>query len=511
MGPLTGLTPFVHCGKLSVSYAYFLVLLGFSGEDLEPDAQPKVSTMKIISSLTATLLLALTVQAQVTHIYVDAKSGKDSNPGTKAMPYKTFTKGVLAKKTNAVIHVMPGVYGPATTGDFWDATLKKTKNIALRGAQNIEIVGTDRATCILDFNGQGGQWGFLSIQLSATSGIEIHNLTFRNCDEKAGAWGTGAISVNGAVKKINIHHNEFVDTLSSIIVWGGYDVSVHDNLFRHTKKPAKWTPVAVRVRVTGVPGNGERIAVYNNVIYGLSTIGNLKLGHGISWNSKTTNPVKWICNNIAIACDKGFPDAKKDTKTVIESNIAFNCLTNFAYKTLSKTNRVIDPKLVNPAKGDFHQAKGSPCLEAGYPLGLPNMDNDWFGSNRAVDVDRNSSVIPDIGLHEVADLSMSVKNWAQGKTAIFTLSRASTFGYGGVFLLGGGRGGLLVPGLGVIGMNLGQIAFVTSATIPGAVALPIPSTPSLKGLQASMQALGFRAVGGKLRFEMTGTMRLDLD
>lgn len=470
--------------------------------------------MKTVPLIGAVLLLGFSLHAQTQHIYVDAVAGKDTNPGTKALPYKTLTKGMLAKKANAVVHVQPGVYGPKTTGDFWDATLKKPKAITLNGHVNYELVGADRGKCILDFNGAGDSLGggaYIAIRGTATSGVEIHNLTFRNIDTTTTSWWAGAISTHGAVKKINVHHNEFVDALSSVILWGGSDLSVHDNLFRHTKKPATWTPVAVRVRVTGNPGNGERVAVYNNVTYGLSTVGNLKLGHGISWNSKTTNPIKWICNNISIGCDKGFPDAKLDTKTVVEGNIAFNCTSNFAYTKLTKTNRVIDPRLVNPAKGDFHQATGSPCFESGYPLGLMNMDNDFYGSNRAVDGDHNGSSIPDIGLHEVADLSMTVKNWALGKTAIFTLNRASKFGYGGVFLLGGGRGSLLVPGLGVLGMNPLGLALATSTTFPGAVPLPIPSTATLKGLRAQVQALGFRAVGGKLRFELTGTMDLLLD
>ena len=468
--------------------------------------------MKMITSIGAALLLGMSLHAQTTHIYVDATKGIDSNPGTKTLPYKTLTKAITAKKANAVVHVQPGIYGPATTGDFWNATTKVAKSINMVGYTNFEIVGADRATCIIDFNNKGGVWGFLVVNGAATSGVEIHNLTFKNVQDtsaKLNIWGSGAIwTWTGS--KINIHHNEFVDALSAVVVYGGTDSAVHNNLFRHTTVPAKWTPVAIRCRITGTTGRGDRVSIYNNQVYGL-TAANVKLGHGISWSNDVSNPTQWVANNIVIGCDKGYPDAKVGPNVTVESNIAFNCTANFGVATLPKTNVTVDPKLVNPAKGDFHQAAGSPCYEAGYAKGLAFMDNDWYGSNRAVDNDRNGSTIPDIGLEEVGDLTMTVKNWTQGKVAIFTLGRKSSFGYGGVFLMGAGRGGLLLPGIGVLGMSPLQIVLVTSTTIPGAVALPIPVNPNLKNLRASVQAMGFRAVSGKLRFEMTAGMDLLLD
>lgn len=468
--------------------------------------------MRLISSIGAALLLAISLDAQTTHIYVDATTGNDANPGTKTLPYKTLTKAITSKKANAVVHVQPGVYGPATTGDFWDSTAKAGKSIDMVGYTNFEIVGADRAKCIVDFNNKGGVWGFLVVNGSSTNGVEIHDLTFKNVTDTSTAqtvWGSGAIWT-WTGKKINIHHNEFVDTLSAVVIYGGTDSAVHNNLFRHTLVPPKWTPVGVRVRITGPTGRGERVSVYNNIVYGL-TSANVKVGHGISWSNDAANPPQWVANNIVIGCDKGYPDAKLGGKVTVESNIAFNCTTNFGFATLPKTNLAVDPKLVNPAKGDFHQASGSPCYEAGYPMGLAFMDNDWFGSNRVVDNDRNGSAIPDIGLEEVADLTISVMNWTQGKTAVFTLGRKSAFSYGGVFLLGGGRGGVLLPGIGVLGMDILQIALVSSTTIPGAVALPIPVNPALKDVRVSAQAMGFRAVSGKLRFEMTAGMDLLLD
>ncbi len=446
--------------------------------------------MKSLLALTTILSLSAGLVAQTqTHVWIDAMRGNDNNAGTKANPFKTLTKGLLANPTNAVVHVMPGIYGPKTTGDFWDATAKKSKVIQLNNHVNYRIVGENRALCILDFNGMNDQfWAFLQIRGSGTKGVEVSNLTFRNIGT-GGQWACGPLHVHGGNDQdVNIHSNIFIDTNSTFICWSGTNVAFHDNLILST---TRGKGVAVRVRTNGK--SGDLTYVYNNVFYNTA--------HGISYSKSAK---QWICNNIVLKATIGFPGTKPPASVTLKNNIAFQCATNFAY-TPDSSNLTVDPKLVDPAKGDFRQKPGSPCFEGGYRFGLLHMVNDFFGNARASDGDGNGTARPDIGIQELVDVTMDVIRFGQGKRAIFTLRKTTSYIGPAAFFFAWGKGSLVLDPFGSFGLDLGKILFVAPTSIPGAVTLPLPVSTSLNGFPLYAQAAGVRPGP---RFKPTG--RLDL-
>ena len=308
--------------------------------------------MKKLLCLCAALAIGAALPAQnTTHYWVDPVSGNDTNAGTQAKPLKTLTKATSLLNSDVVVHMLPGVYGPATNGDFWDATASKGAKIRLNNHKNFRILGTDRAKCIIDFKDPSGNdmdnvwYGMIQISGSGTDGVEIAHLTFKNI-AVAKAWGTGPINTTGTCKNVNIHSNYFENTGSTFICWGGFDVAFHDNVIRSVAPNAgKYVPIRVRTQYFAA-GDGDRPYVYNNTLYDTS--------QGISYaaprthNNVTHQPTQWICNNIVLK-SSGTAFAGNQTnytsKVNVENNLTFQCATDFGY-TPSKSNKInVDPML----------------------------------------------------------------------------------------------------------------------------------------------------------------------
>ena len=467
--------------------------------------------MRRIGILCASFFLAAALPAQITHVWIDGVNGSDTNPGTRAKPMKSIKKALSVFNRNAVVHLLPGVYGPQTTGDFWDPVAKKPAQIKMTGFQNFVLQGEDRDKCIIDFNIASTVsgipfYGLLQVTGPSTDNVTICNLTFKN-NASNSPWGSGAIQTVGPVKHVNVHHCVFDNTNSSLIFWGGFDCTIHDNLFMNDR-------VALRTRVRySAQTNGDRLYVYNNVFYKCAQ------GIGIGAGRAAKNippPFQYIVNNIALACTNGFVGGGNPQPKVLtfEGNLAFQCTSkNFGMSwTPSKSNLSLDPMFLDPAKGDFHLKAKSPCIDAGWhgmPAGLlsyalPDMSNDFFGDCRMADGNSDHVAVPDIGIHEVNTAHLSVSNFAQGQTAVWSLTRTTQFPFTAVFLLSYKKGGIAYDPYGLVSVDLTGILFSTVAPVPGKVNLPIPKDPVLTGYPFYAQGLGFRTTPSGFLFMPTG-------
>jgi hypothetical protein len=444
--------------------------------------------------LVAALLGAAALPAQtVTHYWIDAVNGSDTNPGTQALPFKSLTFAAGVQLVDVHLHVLPGVYGPTTTGDFWDLVTNAPKQLRLANFTNLTIAGVDRDTCILDFEGGNGPWGFVNITSNST-GVEISHLTMRNAG--VAPWANGAIVVDYGAQTVDIHNCYFEQTYSTFIIWRGYDVAFHDNVITDAvPNTGAWPSVGVRIRTDTA---GDRTYIYNNTFYAI--------GQGISWSNYAGNPQQWIMNNVVLnGTGMGFPDSNyPGPHVVFENNLAFNCTTwnynpvigpNGTAPLLAATNLEVDPMLANAPGGDYSLLPGSPCIDSGSTLMHPYTMNDYAGNNRAVDSDENRTAIPDRGAIETTDLVLSVSNFAQGQAAIYDIQSANlgswTFG---ALLLNLRAAPTYHPWLGMAGLD--PLGLASVVAIPGMqFPLALPANPALDGVWVYAQYVGLKLIG----------------
>jgi len=451
--------------------------------------------MKPYLFFVAALLSAAAIPAQsVTHYWIDAVNGSDMFPGTRAQPFKSLTRAVGANYLNVHIHVLPGVYGPSTTGDFRDRVTNGPKQLDLSNIQGLKITGVDKATCILDFGAGNGVWGYIKIAAGAVD-VEISDLTMRNAG--VDPWGNGAITVDSGAQGVDIHSCYFEQTYSTLIVWGGFDVAFHDNVITDAvPNTGQWPSVGVRIRTNA--GTGDRTWIHNNTFYAI--------GQGISWSNDANNPQQWMMNNVCLDCTaRAYPnDVYAGTHVVFENNLAFNSgIWNYGptigptgtAPALSLTNIALDPMLANPAAGDFSPLSGSPCIESGSATTHPYMMNDYSGNNRAVDSDEDGSAIPDRGAIEATDLELDVINFGQGQLVTIDIQTPNP----GTWVIGA-----LVMSFdkvptynswwGMTGPDPLNVASFLS--VPGTqLQLQFPAFPGLDGWWVYMQFIGLKTPG----------------
>lgn len=462
--------------------------------------------MKANKLLVAALFCVAAVPAQtVNHFYIDAVNGDDMNPGTMAQPFQSLSWALNRGTANIHIHVLPGVYSPTTTGDFWDSTTMAPARFNLLNYQNLKITGVDRDTCIFDFGAGDGPWGFININTGCVD-IEISHLTMRNAG--VDPWGNGAIAVDNGAQTVDIHNCYFEQTYSTLIVWGGYDVAFHDNVITDAvPNTGAWPSVGIRVR-TNVT-KGDRTYIYNNTFYAI--------GQGISWSNDANNPQQWIANNLCLDITaKAYPNSVyAGAHIVFENNLAFNSATwnydpvigpNGTGPVLSATNLEVDPMLANPVAGDYAPLAGSPCIEGGSSSTHPFILNDYFDNNRAVDADENGIAIPDIGAIEATDISMEVTNFGQGQIANFDIQSPNPTAWAfGALMISFSKAPAYNPWWGVSGPNL----YGLLGTMVGFPGVPqqmlIPTSPALDGVSLHTQFVGLKINSTAWVLKATGT------
>ncbi len=443
-------------------------------------------------------LLAGALSAQpITHYWVDAAKGSDTNPGTSpAKPFKSVTKAVKLAQLNAVVHVMPGLYSPTTTQEKWVWSIGTG---ASTPAKNVKILGSGPSNCIIDFGKVPPTGSYYIMVWHFASEIEISGFTFKNSSKKA--WYYFTINMEHC-KKVNVHDCVFDDQVGAMAVWGhAQDVSIHHNVFLQGPYPA----IRTRLNDAQTP-KPKNLYIYNNLFY--------RVGHNaVEITGKSS--AQFFYNNIALNCaGYGFTGGSTALAPTFENNLAFgNTRGNFnvSFK-LSKTNLSVDPMLANPAKGDYHLKPGSPCIDKGFGGALPSMAADFYGDCPLTDSDENGLAAADIGVHEVNFNRLSVTNWGMGKTALFSNQPYNASkSYPGFFFLGFRPFSASTPQVGFFGVDPTSILLVGSLPAPGKFQVNIPRNPFVKGFPVYVQALNFGPrQGGGYAFKPTARLTLYL-
>ena len=126
----------------------------------------------------------------------------------------------------------------------------------------------------------------------------------------------------------------------------------------------------------------------NNTIYGNSTGANSGRGGGV-FIEVSVAPVE-IINCIVWGNESGDGDQIKLSDSGL-ANVSYSCVQN---GWLGLGNIALDPQFVSVGDGDFHLAKGSPCIDAG---------DDLASTEDIVDLDGNTRIVGlaiDMGCYE---------------------------------------------------------------------------------------------------------------
>lgn len=135
--------------------------------------------MKRLSAFAAVLTVASTAFAAPTHIYVNVRTGKDSNSGTsESSPFQTLTKAMdkVSNVQNAeghIVHVAPGTYAPG------NSTYHGTDRL------NFHIIGEGTADDPVIIDAENKRCCFLIINSNKRGAFS--NIIFRNgCSPRGG-------------------------------------------------------------------------------------------------------------------------------------------------------------------------------------------------------------------------------------------------------------------------------------------------------------------------------------
>jgi Right handed beta helix region len=178
-------------------------------------------TLSLITVLLALLGSSHGVIAATT--YYVATNGNDANPGTLALPWRTFAKGLSILRAGDKLLIRGGVYEEAINTDsvnFPNGTSwTNAITLAARAGEHVVLRPRIRGS-VFDFVGGPTHHVIIdglvmdAIHTTATDAVSIsegsHHIRFQNCEIK-NAWGNGVGIWSGNNNGLSSDHNEFVN------------------------------------------------------------------------------------------------------------------------------------------------------------------------------------------------------------------------------------------------------------------------------------------------------------
>jgi hypothetical protein len=327
------------------------------------------------------------------NLYV-ATTGSDSNPGTKAAPFKTISKASTVAKAGYIVHVADGTY-------------KETVNTSSSGTANARIIylsdnkwgakvasaggGTTAAwhnkgdyVSIIGFDISGT--GAVGINHSGNYGIanqnHVHNISAGTCD----GYGGGAIIFDqynvkkGGTADSNLVHDIGPLGTNCFRVQGIYtsipDVTISNNII-------------YKVVGYGVV-NGHcsyNLKVLNNTLFnngGTAEGGAIVMTNNVNCNLPNNNNV--VANNIIYDNVIGVHEERVTNVdvTLYTNNLVFGNKTNWGVmKNAHKNDISANPAFVNYTKaggGDYRLSSVSPAIGKGSTTYF--APTDYLGKTR---------------------------------------------------------------------------------------------------------------------------------
>lgn len=343
------------------------------------------------------------------HLYVATTGDDDTGDGTEGNPYATIEKAASEASPGTTIHVAAGTYEGQRTHNIGGSVAVYT-NASGTQSSPIRFVSDTPWGAVIDGAGVDQAWHNAGDYVEVI-GFEITGSNYVGFNQRA---HYGLIAGNHihdlAAPDVNVPNG-------GALIAENKDTSSNNRYIGNLVHGVN--PPGANSTMHGIYVNSPGFVVQNNIVYDVSDtargiqayrviqdgiISNnlvFDCGNGILYNPSevvgSQNAI--ITNNIVIDCGIGIRKFGDDPTVTIDSNITFNCSTDYyndgdAIDDTVATNRITsNPGLVNyqqDGSGDYHLAAGSPAIGQGTSNGAPEKDFDG--------VTRGSP--PDIGPYE---------------------------------------------------------------------------------------------------------------
>lgn len=352
--------------------------------------------------------------------YFVATNGNDSNPGTKAAPFKTIQKGVnAARNPGDIVSVRGGTYMGSVVMRYSGVSGKPITLRSYPGEKAKIDQGPDLATTAAKFrrvildggstNGVKNPIGWLIIDgLEITRGNEgikmykAHDVIIRNC---------------------NIHHNISMGFLGS-----GTRVTIDRNIIANNG----FTHSLPNYTIHGIYMSGTTIKITNNIIHSNICSGIQVAGYTTTYGSAWYGAKYWLIANNTFAVNKGCaaillykplttdnlivnnifynnnPSGKSNAVSFVNSgprntikyNLFYSATNRIPYSftvpvshTASNNLTQVNPKFRSPSTYDFLLLLSSPAINKGTTL--TSVKTDFRGIAR-----------PQRGAHDIGAYEM---------------------------------------------------------------------------------------------------------
>ena len=342
-------------------------------------------------------------QAASTNLYVNATTGKDSNPGTQSAPLATVEKADSHATPGTTVHAAPGIYtwagvitkhsGTATapitfvSDTKWGAKLMPPKIGSASGYGVWYVQGNYINVIGFDVAGAPGALGGIIINGSyiRVIGNKVHDIGGRTCNDGADGISTRTYTTHDDEIIGNLIYNIGPALPNTCNQWHGiYEDNVNDIISNNIVDNIRggfgihcWHACA-----------GSTIT--NNLVFN-NNAGGIIIGGGDAPNyaRSQANNIR-VANNIAVynnrygISEDEYPGQHTlGANDIFTNNLTFgNTLGNyhFIYPNRTPIHAVYtDPQFINYQAngfGDYHLKPGSPAIDSGTSIGASSIDFD---------------------------------------------------------------------------------------------------------------------------------------
>jgi parallel beta-helix repeat protein len=387
----------------------------------------KNTSARILISLTALAIGFLSLGwgdqtlAQTANPYYVSPGGNDSNPGTRALPFRTISKGLSMVKAGNTLYLIGGSYSEGINsrtatipcGSSWTNAVKIAADpgsvpvLAATSSDVINLVHSYIQYLIIDgLVIDASKVGFGISLKNGAHHVRFQNVTVRNAINSGVlvGYGSGVTSYNEFIR-MKIHdnggdkwdHGIYMSTGNNLIEEceifnnSGYGVHLYNGYAGETLNGNVIR--GNRIHHNGVwgiiMGGGNNHAAYNNLLWA-NAMGGIWVAYKKPVGTK-------IYNNTIVGGSAAISIASDSSDAIIQNNIAYKII-NQGSRTVLSNNYSGDPLFVNLAAGNYQLRIGSPAIDAGISVSIVKTDMNG--------VPRPKGVKYDIGAYEYVSTTL---------------------------------------------------------------------------------------------------------